>query len=71
MISVTETELRDNISKYLDAVEHGEEVEVRRHGKPVASLCPTNAANKAYWSSVTPLKLEGVSLSKIILEDRR
>jgi len=33
-------ELKDNLSRFLSAVEEGEEVEVRRHNVPIARLVP-------------------------------
>lgn len=36
-------ELKDNLSRFLNAVEHGEEVEVRRHNVPIARLVPITA----------------------------
>jgi len=70
MITVTQTEFRDHIRKYLDAVARGETIRVFRHGKPLATVVPDREARKAYWQQVKPLKLDGVSASKIIIEER-
>jgi len=70
MITVTQTEFRDHIKKYLDAVAQGETIRVFRHGKPLATVVPDREARKAYWQSVKPLKLDGVSLSQAILDER-
>lgn len=73
MITVSQTELRRNMKKYMDAVERGEEVEIWRHGKPVAALvpsCRSSESSKEYWKHVRPMKIEGVSLTKAILEER-
>ena len=70
MITVTQTEFRDHIKKYMDAVARGETVRVSRGGKPLAVVVPDQEARKAYWQSVKPLKLDGVSLSRAIIEER-
>lgn len=71
MIAVTQTELRNNIKKYLDAVERGEEVEVCRNGKPVAALVPRDRARVPHWKQPRELLvLPGVSVSKMIIEER-
>ena len=72
MISVTESELRDNISKYLDAVERGEEVEVCRHGKPVATVVPCRSNGMPSWKKDTPfIKLRGkVLASQMVIDER-
>jgi prevent-host-death family protein len=40
MRCVSVREARDRISRLLEAVEHGEEIMISRHGKPVARLMP-------------------------------
>lgn len=72
MRTATFTELRNNAKRYFDAVEKGETVEIYRHGKPVAILSPVVQEDpKEYWKNAKPLfKFEGVSLSKMIIEDR-
>lgn len=71
MITVTQTEFRDHIKKYLDAVVEGEEVEIRRHGKPIAAVVPRPSKRTPSWKLGEPLDIPGVSLSKMIIEDRR
>lgn len=70
MITVTFSELRNNAKKYFDAVEEGESIEVYRKGKPIAVLSPYSAGKGQRWSGAHPLEATGVSLSRIILEDR-
>ena len=72
MKTVTFSQLRNNAKKYFDAVEKGETVEVYRHGKPIAMLTPfvrEPALNR--WKTAHPIKLPGVSASKLIIEERR
>jgi antitoxin (DNA-binding transcriptional repressor) of toxin-antitoxin stability system len=38
MIQISSSELRERISDYLSLVEHGEEITIERHGKPIARL---------------------------------
>ncbi|MBU4272233.1 MAG: type II toxin-antitoxin system prevent-host-death family antitoxin [Planctomycetes bacterium] len=71
MITVTFTELRNHAKKYFDAVDEGETIEVCRHGKPVAVLTPIRERSMERWKRANPLRIEGVELSKAILEERR
>jgi prevent-host-death family protein len=72
MITVSQTELRRNMKKYMDAVEQGEEIEILRRGKPVALLVPIDRAQVPSWKRPRePLEIPGASLSDIIIEDRR
>ncbi len=71
MLSVTCTELRNHAKKYFDAVEKGEEIEVYRHGKPIAIVFPYRKQGQERWKQARPLKLKpGVSLSAAILSER-
>jgi prevent-host-death family protein len=70
MITVTQTEFRNQIRKYMDAVERGEAVEICRHGRPVAALVPRRSSTKEYWRKVRAHRIDGVSLSRAILEER-
>ena len=71
MRQTTFSELRSHAKQYFDLVEAGESVRVVRNGKPVADLVPV-AQDLPSWKrrSVQPLILDGVSLSRIILEER-
>jgi prevent-host-death family protein len=40
-------EAKNRLSELLVAVEHGEEVTITRHGRPVAKLVPVNALDQA------------------------
>jgi len=71
MLTVTQTEFRNHIKKYMDAVEQGEEIQICRKGRPVAAVVPRKGSRVPHWKQGEPLKIPGVSLSKIILEDRR
>jgi prevent-host-death family protein len=71
MLTITFTQLRNNAKKFFDAVERGETIEVYRHGKPVAVLSPAREAIGARWKGANPLRIPGVSLSKVVLSERR
>jgi len=72
MKTVSITDLRKNASYYLDLVERGVEVAIRRHGKVVARLVPAGARAEPAWRK-PGLKLvtKAASLSDAILEYRR
>ena len=71
MKTTTFSELRNNAKKYFDMVERGEPIEVYRHGKPVAILSPARGAGRSSWKTASPLRLPGVSLSRMIVAERR
>ncbi len=74
MRTATFSEFRNNAKKYLDAVEKGESVEIYRYGKPVAVVSPFVREDKpvlSRWKTGNPIKIPGVSASKIIIEQRR
>ena len=70
MIALTSTDLRNNAKKYLDLVEKGQEFEIYRNGKPIAILAPHQKQLRNRWKTAEPLDLGGVSLSRLILEER-
>lgn len=70
MKSTTFTELRNNAKKFFDSVESGESVEVYRNGKLIAIINPASASAKERWRSGKPLRIDGASLSKAVLEER-
>lgn len=71
MRAVTVSELRSHAEEYLDAVERGEAIEVRRNGKPIALVSPLHTPVRSRWQTARPLELEnGASLSRAILADR-
>lgn len=65
------TEVRNHAKTYFDIVEAGESVRVLRNGKPIADIVPI-AADLPSWKrrKAQPLVLDGVSLSRMILEER-
>lgn len=71
MRQATFTELRNHAKTYFDLVESGESVRVLRNGKPIADIVPI-AADLPSWKRrrAQPLVLDGVSLSRIVLEER-
>jgi prevent-host-death family protein len=70
MITATFSEFRHHAKQYFDAVEQGERIEIFRHGKPIAMICPISTHSQ-YWQSVKPvMELTGVSVSQVILDDR-
>lgn len=71
MKQATFTEVRNHAKQYFDIVEAGESVRVLRNGKPIADIVPI-AADLPSWKrlKVQPLVLDGVSISRMILEER-
>ncbi|MBC7623842.1 MAG: type II toxin-antitoxin system prevent-host-death family antitoxin [Aeromicrobium sp.] len=67
---VTFTELRGNAKFYFDAVESGQSVRVSRNGKAIAEIVPIKAETPSWKREATPLKLDGLSLSRELLHDR-
>jgi prevent-host-death family protein len=72
-------ELKTHLSEVLDAVEHGQVVIVTRHGKPIARILPTEAAQRNEVGRAvralltfprTPLP-KGVTIRGLIEEGRR
>jgi prevent-host-death family protein len=71
MIQATFSELRNHAKQYFDTVEAGESVRVLRNGKPIADIVPVQPDTPS-WKRRTaqPLVLDGVSLSRMILDER-
>jgi antitoxin (DNA-binding transcriptional repressor) of toxin-antitoxin stability system len=71
MKQATFTEVRNHAKTYFDLVEAGGHVRVMRNGKPIADIVPV-AADLPSWKrrKAQPLLLDGVSLSRMILEER-
>jgi prevent-host-death family protein len=67
----TLSELRNHAERYFDLVESGESVRVLRNGRPIADIVPV-LKEFPCWKRrpAQPLVLDGVSLSKMILEER-
>ncbi|MDI6750891.1 MAG: type II toxin-antitoxin system Phd/YefM family antitoxin [Rhodocyclaceae bacterium] len=72
MRQATFTEVRNHAKTYFDIVESGETVRVLRNGKPIADIVPV-VADLPSWKrrKVQPLVLDGVSISRMILEQRQ
>ncbi len=68
---VTFTEIRNHAKACFDIVESGESVRVLRNGKPIADIVPV-LADLPSWKRRTahPLVLDGVSVSRLILDER-
>jgi len=71
MKQATFSELRNHARQYFDIVEAGESVRIVRNGKPVADIVPIQQ-DLPSWKrrAAQPLVLNGISLSKLILEER-
>lgn len=71
MKQATFSELRNHAKEYFDLVESGETVRVVRNGKPIADIVPL-PTDLPSWKrrAAQPLVLDGVSLSRMILEER-
>ena len=71
MRQATFTELRNHAKEFFDLVESGESVRVLRNGKPIADIVPV-VADLRSWKrrKAQPLALDGISLSRLLLEER-
>ena len=71
MRQATFTEVRNHAKQYFDIVASGESVRVLRNGKPIADIVPI-VAELPSWKrrKAQPLVLDGVSISRMILEER-
>jgi prevent-host-death family protein len=71
MKQATFSELRNHARQYFDIVESGESVRIVRNGKPIADIVPLSQDLPSWKRRVAqPLTIDGVSLSRIILEER-
>ncbi|MEI8373524.1 MAG: type II toxin-antitoxin system Phd/YefM family antitoxin [Planctomycetota bacterium] len=72
MRQATFTEVRNHTKQYFDLVASGESVRVLRNGKPIADIVPV-VAELPSWKrrQAQPLVLDGVSISRMILEERK
>ena len=73
MTQTTFTEFRKHAKTYFDSVERGETVRVIRHGKVIAEIVPPQeAGDKKPWKKRgLRLLVPGVSITKVILDERR
>lgn len=67
---VSFTELRNHAKFYFDAVESGKSVRVFRNGRPIAEIVPIKGATPSWKRAITPVSLNGVSLSQELIADR-
>ncbi len=69
----TFTQLRNNAKYYFDAVENGEIVIIKRHGKTIAEIKPVadDDTNHSWKNPALRLAIKGRALSKTILEERK
>jgi antitoxin (DNA-binding transcriptional repressor) of toxin-antitoxin stability system len=71
MKQATFTEVGNHAKTYFDLVEAGEQVRVMRKGKPIADIVPVDAClPSSKRRKAQPLLLDGVSLSRMILDER-
>jgi prevent-host-death family protein len=65
------TDVRNHAKQSVDRVESGESVRVLRNGKPIADIVPI-VPDLPSWKqrNVQPLVLDGVLISRMILEER-
>ncbi len=72
MKQIAFTKLRNHAKTFFDLVENGESIRISRNGKPIANIVPV-VPDLPSWkrSAVQPLVLAGISISKMILEDRK
>ena len=72
MKQATFSELRNHAKQYFDFVEAGESVRIVRNGKPIADIVPLPQDLPSWKRRVAqPLTIDGVSLSKLILDERQ
>lgn len=71
MKQVNFAEFCKHSTRVFDIVEAGESIRVLRNGKPIADIIPTTA-NLPSWRrrKAQPLVLDGVSISRMIIEER-
>lgn len=71
MKHTTFTEVRNHAKQYFDMAALGETVRVLRNGKPIADIVPV-MADLPSWKrrKAQPLVLDGVLVSRMILEER-
>ena len=71
MKQATFTEVRNHAKQFFDIVEAGESVRVLRNGKPIADIVPiVNYLPSWKRRKAQPIILDGVSVTKMILEER-
>ena len=71
MTQTTFTEFRKHAKTYFDSVEKGETVRVIRHGRVIAEVVPPYEDKKTWKKRGLRLLVPGVSITKVILNERR
>ncbi len=72
MKQIAFTELRNHAKAFFDLVEAGEAICILRNGKPIADIVPIVPDLPSWKRRIAqPLILDGISISTMILEDRR
>ena len=68
----TFTQLRNNARYYFDAVEKGEIIKIKRHGKIIAEIKPAadDGTDNTLKNPAIRLSIKGAELSKIIIKER-
>ncbi|MDO9041699.1 MAG: type II toxin-antitoxin system Phd/YefM family antitoxin [Desulfocapsaceae bacterium] len=71
MQETTLSELRNQTRHFFDLIEAGETIRVLRNGKPIADIMPVQK-DVPSWKrrQAQPLLVDGVEISRLILEDR-
>ncbi|HET9114358.1 MAG TPA: type II toxin-antitoxin system Phd/YefM family antitoxin [Burkholderiales bacterium] len=71
MKQIAFTELRNHAKSFFDLVEAGESIRILRNGKPIADIVPVITDLPSWKRRIAqPLILNGISVSKMVLEDR-
>ncbi|MEX0721735.1 MAG: type II toxin-antitoxin system prevent-host-death family antitoxin [Balneolaceae bacterium] len=75
MKKVPINEVREHLAKYLTKAEHGEEIIITKHNKPIAKLVNYTEAKKPKFPDMTEFrkqfKVKGKPLSETVIEMRR
>ncbi len=75
MKKVPINQVREQLAKYLTAAEHGEEIIITKHNKPIAKLVNYEKPKKLQFPDMTEFrkqfKSKGKPLSEIVIEMRR
>ncbi len=71
MVTVSFTKFRQKATDYFNAVEHGETIQVLRHGKVVARIVPPAPSKQPSWKTSKPFVIPGFHFSDAILKERK
>ncbi|MGR3176739.1 MAG: type II toxin-antitoxin system Phd/YefM family antitoxin [Candidatus Anammoxibacter sp.] len=73
MKTISFTDFRKNASALMTEVENGEIIHILRHGKPVAEIIPFHKelSTPSWKNPALRLAINGMSLSKAIIEERK